>query len=572
MRRLIFVLVLLLLVVSCQPRQGLEHVKYSGTEGLVVKFTENSPPETVYEATAFPVKVEISNMGATNSRYDEMIVTFSSDPLYILGRYDYPANILDQDPDNDMLYGRSLSYPVGESRMFSVPSDSAFMVKPVYGQRESPTTQMTSSLCFQYNTIVAADVCVDTNIYSVNEREQSCIEHDLTLSGGQGAPIAVSKIEVSSYPVVDTTIGRESIRPHFLIYIEDVGSGRLIGHDGLEMSSACFLKDIPKEEVNTVRIDASLLGTKLECKPSEFIRLYGGKGEAQCTVPSNDLNNPVYSSTQNFQTVLMINLSYIYKVSDTADITVKRIPGTDRPELPLVDIYIDGKLKGYMYKADEIVRDDWGRAYTECRYYGENPDEAPDPLKGKIDASWNCACSLERCKILKGTGRCIGGYCPANVECCTDQLPGRTSYEFSTPAPNPSVNVPSIGSSPSKTQVNSALEAAAAKYGIDPDILKGMAYQESRWGELPVGDGGKAHGIMHVHQDYHPNYDVAEGKRELSYNIEYATSYLLSLYQRHGDWNLAIRAYNGRIDNDETEAYLNLIKKHAREKPWMKWL
>ena len=48
----------------------------------------------------------------------------------------------------------------------------------------------------------------------------------------------------------------------------------------------------------------------------------------------------------------------------------------------------------------DIVTDDNGKPYSECRYYAENPEEAPSELRG-INSEFSCACDWDRCLQLK---------------------------------------------------------------------------------------------------------------------------------------------------------------------------
>ncbi|MBR9700710.1 lytic transglycosylase domain-containing protein [Candidatus Woesearchaeota archaeon] len=572
MKYVFAIIVLLLFMTACGPR-NLDFVKYKGTEGLVIEFAENAPPEKVYEATLFPVKVEITNEGARDVLYDDMILRFASDPLYVQENINYPFDFLSLDQDHESIPGKSLSFPIGDKRLFSIPIESSFAVKPIYGARESPTTQIITSLCYRYTTTAGAEVCINTDIYSDGARQQACNQVDISFSGGQGAPIAINYIEVMSFPVIDTLLGIESIRPHFVIHMKDVGEGRIIGHDGLEMSTACFLKDISPDEINTVRVQAWLLDTPLECQPSEFVKLHMGTGEVRCSVPVNELTNPIYQRKQNFVTALVVNLSYIYTTTATADLEIVRVPGTQRPVIPELNVYADGQYTGYMYRGDDIVKDDQGYAYTECRYYAEHPDEAPSELRG-INSDFSCACTFDRCVQLKGSNRCFaGGYCPDALECCTDERIVVSEGElFSIMTPD-GTRVPNVGPDPSKQQINSLLEILEKRYSLPKDVLKAIAYQESTWDNWPSGsnDGGKAHGILQIHEDYHPSYNITKGEQEASYNVDYGARYLKRLYGQYGDWPTAIKRYNGN-DPVKTQQYYDTIRSHMNNKPWEQWV
>jgi 3D (Asp-Asp-Asp) domain-containing protein len=421
-------LLLLLLLASCSLNSGSTPLtKYTGTQGIDVRFEQNAPPEKVYERSPFPVKIALHNYGAFNVSYDDIFITFSTDPLYISGGIT-PYLPKDRDRDHQELLGKTISYPKGQELTYDIPAVNAFKTREVYGQRESPTTELTVNVCYAYTTYLSTQVCIDTNLYNQNERTQVCKAKDLTFSGGQGAPIAITQIDVRSIPIIDN--GRESIRPEFTIHVQNVGEGYLVGPSALALSSACLLKNIPKDSLNAVQVTASLHNTLLECGRAAsgttkgLVKLEGGSGEISCTVPSDRLNDPLYSSTQNFETTLILNLTYIYKSSARTEIEIQRIPG-EREDLPTDTA--ESKLTGYAYEGDTIVRDEKGNPVSWCNYYGEHPQSAPSTIASYINPTYSCGCGEQTCIQMNrdSPGSCfMGAMCPgATSGCCVEQGP-----------------------------------------------------------------------------------------------------------------------------------------------------
>ncbi len=430
--------------------------RFTGTQGLVIEFAQNAPPETVFEGTAFPVRVLVRDAGATDIPYDRMLLTFSTDPLYLSGGISpyFPAR---HDPDSIAqrrtgIQGKSAGYPDGELLAFTMPLDSAFSANPVVGQRESPETRILAGVCYAYTTYYAASICVDTNAYAENLRDQPCQTEELSPTGGQGAPVAVTGVKVQALPVVDRTLGLQVTRPYITLTIENVGTGQVVGPDTLDLTSACLLRDIPKEELGTVRVSASLLNSALECQPEGLVRLVDGKGEIRCTVPESELGEEQYAATQNYVTTLVVNLTYLYKSS--AETTVK----IERTSLNGEDgTFLGGRMTGYEYiragatppqavlpglsepvqlsTIGKVVTDaaglEWqmlgtseGQPVSSCDLYANNPDLIPSELglvSTAITPAWSCACGQTRCVTLSRTGRCLAGLCPAGTYCCTDQ-------------------------------------------------------------------------------------------------------------------------------------------------------
>ncbi len=122
-------------------------------------------------------------------------------------------------------------------------------------------------------------------------------------------------------------------------------------------------------------------------------------------------------------------------------------------------------------------------------------------------------------------------------------------------------------SNANKQQVNELLESTAQKYGIPPQILKSIAWQESRWNPGAVGDSGKSHGMMQIYTAAHPDYNVAEGEKNMAYNVDYGARLLRSLYDKYGSWEKAVERYNG--SGPMAQRYSASVMNHSQNQPWM---
>jgi hypothetical protein len=118
-----------------------------------------------------------------------------------------------------------------------------------------------------------------------------------------------------------------------------------------------------------------------------------------------------------------------------------------------------------------------------------------------------------------------------------------------------------------KQEINGLLENAASKYGIPPEILKSIAWQESRWNPGAVGDSGKSHGMMQIYTAAHPDYNVAEGEKNMAYNVDYGAKLLRQLYDRYGSWDKAVEHYNG--SGPMAQRYAVSVMGHAQNQPWL---
>lgn len=131
--------------------------------------------------------------------------------------------------------------------------------------------------------------------------------------------------------------------------------------------------------------------------------------------------------------------------------------------------------------------------------------------------------------------------------------------------PDPSVGIPRCGSDPSRAQVGQMLDCAAHKYGIPPNILKAVAWQESSWrANASSFDGGHGKGIMQIDDRSHAFARTPE-VWNASDNINYGAHYLRHLYDETGSWGAALKRYNGG------SSYPPKIFAEAQSQPWTRY-
>ncbi|HXE73124.1 MAG TPA: transglycosylase SLT domain-containing protein, partial [Candidatus Nitrosotenuis sp.] len=146
--------------------------------------------------------------------------------------------------------------------------------------------------------------------------------------------------------------------------------------------------------------------------------------------------------------------------------------------------------------------------------------------------------------------------------------PGGQGLAGQQPAPpaNPNVQIPNFGKNPDKAQINQMLEAAAQKYGIPPNILKAVAWQESGWNPRALSfDGQHGKGIMQIDDRFHEfarTPDVFDPAK----NIDYGARFLANLYKQTGSWSGALKRYNGG------SSYPPKILALAEQRPWERYV
>ena len=100
-------------------------------------------------------------------------------------------------------------------------------------------------------------------------------------------------------------------------------------------------------------------------------------------------------------------------------------------------------------------------------------------------------------------------------------------------------------------EVRTACEKYGELYGICPEFLEGIAYEESRFEAAAVDSTKTCHGLMQIHTKSHKDrmkrlgvsniYDV-EG------NILVAADYLAELFEQYEDAGTVLMIYHGEKD------------------------
>ncbi|MDD9953928.1 MAG: 3D domain-containing protein [Candidatus Woesearchaeota archaeon] len=389
-------LLLMIFLTACTG--GANEFSSRGSDGLQVELIRNAPPDYTYEDQQLPVEFIIRNQGTADVPYQNMRLTFLYDPLYIAGKQQpFPL----KDPVQDLLFGRSPEYPGGDSNLFSVPEDRSFRTKQFLGTRELPKTTFTANLCYTYTTIATASVCIDTNLYE-NVRQQSCSAEDVRLRS-QGAPIAVTKVDIDALPGV-----AGGVVPRFRIHLQDIGNGYIVAPASVDIDDACIRHEIPENLASSVLFKATLMGTELKCRPGPIVRLHEGKADIVCDV--DDLDSRIYDATQNFQSTITMEAAYHYTTSHSREITIER--DQTRTETLLQPI------RGYVYENGKPVLDENEQPVVACDYYAADPTKAPAKYEG-MSEEHRCACSRDRCNDYKRKGgSCFPDLCLGSAFCC----------------------------------------------------------------------------------------------------------------------------------------------------------
>ncbi len=209
---ILLVLFLSLFLISCQrDYDNVPEKVHVGTKGLQMKFLEHNPPNKITASTGneINVAVEMKNIGTAPMKGVMYLRGFDTNIIDLPSQYKFP------NPDNcgvEYIEGRSKHNPAGGICVEEIPG--LLNLNSIVDFIEVPL--MVSSV-YEYVTDTSVMVCIDPNFNRLGKK--ACEMRPVSLSGGQGGPIAITKVE----PI---PIGRGKIQ--FNIHVSNVGGGKLV--------------------------------------------------------------------------------------------------------------------------------------------------------------------------------------------------------------------------------------------------------------------------------------------------------------------------------------------------------
>ena len=326
----------LFLIVSCggQTGGGKSSIKdvHKGIEGISIEFLENAPPERVYHESDFPAVVTLENIGAYTIENDDAVVLLGIEDQYNkLKRID-SVKIGDSEEEKKVYFkmdGKTTLNPKGGRKIITYDLEA----EPIDPQSESRESTIFATICYPYQTDMSTSVCIDTDELNLKGSPKVCDVEDISLSGGQGAPMAVTKVE-------SRMLRKEgNIVPHFIIHVENKGGGVVFRTDDNVHESVkkiCSKDAISHEDknFNTVFVTA-YLGPEiddnlLDCSPEEpdkpenkdkgYVRLIGDKDIIRCTYKGT----PISENRGTYKSPLIVKMDYGYTKTVSKTYTIER--------------------------------------------------------------------------------------------------------------------------------------------------------------------------------------------------------------------------------------------------------
>ena len=332
-KSILIILILILFTLGCGTTSTKKTTDVDvrvGFNGLLLEFLKNTPPQKLFEDDVFPVIIKVRNNGAYSLEKDEKAI------LSLGIEKDYTKKI------ELLVAGKVQSAGIGNAATFNLEGKSKINTKgeeevisyniqagKVDPQSEFHASTVIATLCYPYQTILDTTVCVDTDISNLRPGKKACKAQDLILNNGQGAPIAIAKIEVNMLPAeVDEKNQPRKIKPQFLIFIENKGQGTAIKKEVVK--DFCTKSDTSHENLNRVYVSAKLSNEELDCTPKEkessnekqaLVKLKDKKELVRCTL---EKEKSIQSSLDPYLSPLRIELNYGYTQSISANYLIQK--------------------------------------------------------------------------------------------------------------------------------------------------------------------------------------------------------------------------------------------------------
>lgn len=300
-------IILLFLLVSLsfgctrgEPRRSDVNI-HTGTDGLVLKFLPQTPPNIAYSGETMDIQVEISNKGAYPVNNGLLYFTGFDKSIIDLGGYEYVSIPLIESKAEYLREG---------GKDVIILSDQEYMGDEIDVSLppgvDNYQTRIEAIACYTYKTTATIPICIDANPRI--DTHDACKPTNVG-GGSQGAPISVSNVQVEP--------GYGKLR--LILTLNNVGNGVVINTD------SCPFGYKYNELGNLEGLEVNLEGITLLCNPDTNVKLSGGSAKVYCQADITELlasNNN--AGTGAYMSPLTINFDYGYKNSIFTTLEIRK--------------------------------------------------------------------------------------------------------------------------------------------------------------------------------------------------------------------------------------------------------
>ena len=371
---------------------------YIGYDGLVLTFFKSNPVQ-VYEGDEFIASAVLQNNGAYS-------VGNLSPGILSVNYDDYYLTLKDSERKQNIILGGKSDYnPSGDMDYYQFE----FQAKYFTDLRDSVKTTINYNMCYPYRTAASTVMCIDTKSYAPDQGPAACTAQEYSDSGGQGAPLAVTRIVPNMLAV-----NKDSVRPQFQIYIANKGNGYVINNFN-ESPDVCVNPSLNSQNLNKISVKAYLSNKTLTCQPSVLQLVPDSDNIVRCFVNDNDTSD--YNKIQkNYVAPLTIILNYGYMEVDTQDLQINR--AFEFTQANPNCKYFEKEVNGTCISLCEYCANPANSLASECK------NNFPTTTFS-FDQNFGCNCGKSNCIALTKTGDCIFGYCRDNYCCRITECNGK---------------------------------------------------------------------------------------------------------------------------------------------------
>ena len=322
-------MVLLTILISfsygCKPRtpgttpEGEGQDVYKGYKGLEMEFMKNLPPAKMYDTTPLNILIDLHNGG-----------TFDLTGRCELYLHGYDTNIIGglwkTQPCGFLEAKTKFGNPEGGRDSVEFETDIIQIPEGI----DSLPQDFVVTACYEYETLANPVVCIDPRLYEPVPIERACNAMDVILSGGQGAPVSVDKVEVETmkekvlFKIHITNRGGTTTSTRKILGGTFGSQKKETGRRGTVLSWHSSIIDgcpfnLDYEDYNIVDYDIDMTGGSLiRCTPEidgdRRIRLVDNKGVIYCYF--DIYGDSAYTTPLNIQ----LNYNYMESISTKVDI------------------------------------------------------------------------------------------------------------------------------------------------------------------------------------------------------------------------------------------------------------
>lgn len=270
---------LLLLFVSCSgynrddPKPQLNDYR-TGTQGIQMGIVEGFPPASIFAGDSVPLIFHLENKGAFDVVLGQVVVHSTNGKMQV-----EPLQ------KEFTLRGKAPYFPQGEQENveFHIRTD----------KEGDFTSDLIAYACYGYETKYVDNLCIDPNVGKISVAPKACEMHDLSSSGGQGAPVSVVSVKVQPLFTDD------SLRLRVNVSLRNNEGGKIISSHLAECVQAA------ETVTNALDVDVELSNGRLVCGELQGFEKQSDSGSISCV--SGPLNRQAASLSP-----IVVSLRYGY--------------------------------------------------------------------------------------------------------------------------------------------------------------------------------------------------------------------------------------------------------------------